>query len=101
MMIIIYMLILTGISYCLPFFSRSLIDDGFIKADKNRIVFCALCILGLNAASILINILKRKQALKMNIGVRAKMQREVFDHLLHVRISYFQDKKRDKHIPVH
>ncbi len=91
-MIIIYMLILTGLSYCLPFFSRSLIDDGFIKQDKGRIIFCALSILGLNAAIILINILKRKQAIKMNIGVRAKMHREVFNYLLHVRISYFQDK---------
>ena len=92
MIVFIYMLMLLGVSYCLPFFSKSLIDDGFIKGDRDYIIVSALCILGLNTVIIFINILKRKQALKMNLGVRAKLQRDVFRHLLKVKMSFFCDK---------
>ena len=92
MIVFIYMLMLLGVSYCLPFFSKSLIDDGFIKGDRDYIIVSALYILGLNTVIIFINILKRKQALKMNLGVRAKLQRDVFRHLLKVKMSFFCDK---------
>ena len=91
-LILIYMFLLLGISCCLPFFSKALIDEGFLKGDKDRIVFYALCVLGFNTAGAVINILKRKQALRMSLGVRAKMQQDVFRHLLRVKISYFIDK---------
>lgn len=90
--ILIYIIILMAVNYCLPFFSRKLIDEGFIAADKNCIISSALIILALNTVSILISILRRREAVKMNLSVRAKMQKEVFRHLLGVKISYFSDK---------
>ncbi|MBO4863971.1 MAG: ABC transporter ATP-binding protein [Eubacterium sp.] len=83
---------LLGINYLLPFLSRSLIDDGFIKGDKIKILYTVLSILGLNMVVIIINIFKKKQAVRLNIGIRTQLEREAFQHLLNLRISYFYDK---------
>ncbi len=90
--ILILLMCLLGINYCLPFLSKALIDDGFIIGDYKRIIFYTLAILGLNIVIIFINILKRKQAIRLNIGIRTQLERDVFQHLLNVKISYFIDK---------
>lgn len=80
-----------AINYVLPFFSRELIDNGFIKAEQSCIIRSALIILALNTAVAVINILMRKQSLIMSLGVKAKLQKDVFQHLLKIRISYFNE----------
>ncbi|WP_238917050.1 ABC transporter ATP-binding protein [Clostridium sp. YIM B02555] len=91
-LIIIGLIISSLVSLVIPFLSKSIMDDGFLKSDIKKIMFIStLLLIAITVDNI---ILLFREYLRVNLHSKIKytLFEKAFNHLLNSNLSYFTNK---------
>lgn len=90
--VIILLIVSAGMGFLLPIISKNIIDKGLIGQNLSVLAFyCGISV----AVSIVTNVcsvIQEKKRLKICNGIVCKLEREAFDHLLKIKMSFYQNE---------
>ncbi|BDB02997.1 ABC transporter ATP-binding protein [Clostridium botulinum] len=89
---IIACLVLTlGINLSIPMLTKVLMDQGFIRQNKNVLFLTIFAIFILYIINILLDFLKEKERLSIASKIRYQLTEKSFMHLMKLKAKYFDD----------
>lgn len=83
--------LISGISFILPFMTKRLIDDGFIKRHINLIAIYSITILGIYIIASFLSVFKEKQRLIIYNNIKKRLHLESFVKLTKLKFSFFNE----------
>ncbi len=90
--IVCILIFATMFNFCLPLFSRRIMDDGFIGGDYNLLVKLALSSFFIYMIITALNLITEKLRINLSTKIEYSLNEEAFKHLLRVQVKYF-DKR--------
>ena len=85
------LMLISGASFILPFMTKQLIDDGFIKKQVALIVIYSVSILGIYIISSFLSVFKEKQRLIIYNNIKKRLHFESFIKLTKMEFSFFNE----------
>ena len=87
----INLILISAVSFILPFMTKQLIDAGFIKRQVTLIVIYSVSILGIYIISSFLSVFKEKQRLMIYNNIKKKLHFESFMKLTKMEFSFFNE----------
>ena len=83
------LIVSTILNFAIPLVSRKIMDDGFIAGNKNLIIFFALASFLIFAMNTVLDLFTEKLRIGLSAKIQYKLNEEAFNHLLHIKIGYY------------
>lgn len=87
----INLILISAVSFILPFMTKQLIDAGFIKRQVNVVVIYSVSILGIYIISSFLSVFKEKQRLIIYNNIKKRLHFESFIKLTKMEFSFFNE----------
>lgn len=82
----------TILNIAYPILTQRIIDDGFLNNNPNIIIAYAIFIFSLYLIGSLINIVNENIRIKIEQNIRRELNDRAFNHLLALKIDYYENK---------
>ncbi|SHH09359.1 ATP-binding cassette, subfamily B, MsbA [Butyrivibrio fibrisolvens DSM 3071] len=83
------LIVSTILNFAIPLVSRKIMDDGFIAGNKNLIIFFALASFLIFTMITVLDLFTEKLRIGLSAKIQYKLNEEAFNHLLHIKIGYY------------
>lgn len=83
------LIVSTILNFAIPLVSRKIMDDGFIAGNKNLIIFLALASFLIFTMITVLDLFTEKLRIGLSAKIQYKLNEEAFNHLLHIKIGYY------------
>lgn len=90
--VLICMVISMLLGFVQPFLSQSIIDKGIVGQDTELLVLLCVITLAAYTISLFINVWIEKQRLTIYNGIRFRLEKKAFLHLLKIKLDFYNDK---------
>ena len=91
-LIIIGLIISSLISLIIPFLSKSIMDDGFLKSDINNIIFISKLLFIAIIVDGIILLFRERLRINLHAKIKYTLFEKAFEHLLNINVNYFTNK---------
>lgn len=87
--IMFFMVLSTGLNMCMPLFSRSIMDDGFIGGNQPLLILLSVSSAAIFIVNTLIKVFNEKYRIDISAKIEFSLLEQAFLHLTRMKADYF------------